>query len=606
MDSDMPEQSIPFGESSQVHDDPSTPPTLSNSSASETPGSAPRLRRAPQAPKPRRVQPTSVPPTIPDELVLNAVVAGLISVAIALLARFFLNISTPAELFGDKLIHFIPLPIFSHLLDLFGHSTKHIYFGGLLLAEAVIMAVAGVVYWRLRVLWLSRSPRLESWLSPQGQPDFREVPVIALVFCLVSLGLVAPLLGAGFFGSEFIGGWTSALLSQLIPDVTFAIAFIVLLRRSATRAASATAAQAALSRRRLLRQIGLGALVIAGGALAWDFITGGAASLFGLGGTSQPPLKLGTVPKHIPPPVPNYGPWTNVPGETPEVTSAADFYYVSKNLASDPSIDSANWQLQVSGLVKSPYGLTYDQLRALPQVQQYHTLECISNVIGGDLISNALFVGVSLADVIQKAGIQNGASDLIFRAADGYSDSLHMSQALNPESLIVYLIDGVPLPQPHGYPARLLIPGLYGMKNGKWITSLEVSSGSYTGYWEQQGWSDEAVVKTMARIDVPLDSDLLLAKTMYIAGIAFAGDRGISRVDVSTDSGQTWNTATLRRPLGNLTWVLWEYSWTPAGSGAYIIVARAVDGLGNVQQPDQEPPLPDGASGYDAISVTVR
>jgi DMSO/TMAO reductase YedYZ molybdopterin-dependent catalytic subunit len=604
MDADMPEQSSSFGESSQAHDNPSTPPTVSNTPESEASG--PRLRRPLQAPKPRRDPPATVPPSVPDELVLNSVVAGLISVAVALLARFLLNISTPAELFGDRLIQLVPLPIFSHVLDLFGHSAKHIYFGGLLLAEAVAVAVAGVVYWRLRTLWLARSPRLESWLAPQGQPNFREVPVIALLFCLVSLGLVAPLLGAGLFGSNFVGGWTNALLSQLIPDITFAVAFIILLRRSATRAASATAAQAAISRRRLFRQIGFGALVIAGGALAWDFITGGAASLFGLGGPSQPPLKLGTVPKHIAPPTPNYGPWTNVPGETPEVTSAANFYYVSKNLASDPSINSANWQLQITGLVENPYSLTYDQLRELPQVQQYHTLECISNVVGGDLISNALFVGVSLADVIQKAGVKNGASDLIFRAADGYSDSLHLSQALNPESLIVYLIDGEPLPQPHGYPARLLIPGLYGMKNGKWITSLEVSSGSYTGYWEQQGWTNEAVVKTMARIDVPLDSDLLLAKPMYIAGVAFAGDRGISRVDVSTDSGQTWNTATLRRPLGNLTWVLWEYSWTPAGSGAHIIAARAVDGQGNVQQPDQAPPLPDGSSGYDAISVTVR
>jgi len=314
---------------------------------------------------------------------------------------------------------------------------------------------------------------------------------------------------------------------------------------------------------------------------------------------------VGTVPKSVEVPTPTYGAWTPVAGLTPEVTSPANFYYVSKNLAGDPQIDNGSWRLQIEGMVKNPYTLSYDQLKTLPQIQQYHTLECISNEVGGNLISNALFVGASLADILQTAGIQTGASDLIFKAADGYSDSLHLSQALDPRSLIVYLIDGVPLPQPHGYPARLLIPGLYGMKNCKWVTSLQVGSGSYTGYWEEQGWSNEAVVNTMTRIDVPQASALLLAKPMFIAGIAYAGDRGISRVDVSTDGGETWNTATLRRPLGNLTWVLWEYPWSPT-SNSYTLVARSVDGQGNVQQPQENPPLPDGSTGYDFIGVTVR
>jgi DMSO/TMAO reductase YedYZ molybdopterin-dependent catalytic subunit len=541
------------------------------------------------------------------ELVQDAVIAGLISVGTALLARFFLNISTPAEIFGDRLTPFIPLPIFEHLLSFFGSNAKHIYFGGLLFVEALVTTAAGVLYWYLRQRLLAHRPRIERWLSPQGQPDFREVPFIVIIFWLVSAGLVAPIIGGGFFGLGSIGGWTNTLVSQIIPDIAFGVTFIILLRRSYLRPATATTQeQAAITRRRLLQLTGLGALVIAGGAVAWDFISGGAANLFGGGNPSQPPLSVGTVPKTVEVPTPSYGAWTPVQGLTPEVTSPANFYYVSKNLAGDPQIDAGSWNLQIGGMVNSPYTLSYDQLQALPQVQQYHTLECISNEVGGNLISNALFVGASLADIVQKAGIQTGASELIFQASDGYSDSLHMSQALNPESLIVYLIDGVPLPQPHGYPARLLIPGLYGMKNCKWVTSLKVGSGSYTGYWEQQGWSSEAVVNTMTRIDVPQASDLLVAKPTYIAGVAFAGDRGISRVDVSTDGGQTWNTATLRRPLGNLTWVLWEYLWNPAGSNQYIIAARSVDGQGNVQQPQENPPLPDGATGYDAIGVTVR
>lgn len=545
---------------------------------------------------------------ISAELVEDCIIAGLTSVGIAVLARLFLNISTPAEIFGDRLTPLIPLPIFERLLSFFGSSAKHIYLIGLLFIEALVAAAAGALYWFLRQRLVASVPQIGRWLSPQGQPDFRETPIIVIFFWLVSAGLIAPIIGGGFLGASLNGGWTTTLLTQLIPDIAFGVTFIALLRRRYLRPALATPQeQTAFARRRLFQLAGIGAMVFAGAAVAWDFISDGTVNLLSGDTPNQPPLKVSAVPKTIEAPTPNYGAWTPVTGLTPEVTSPENFYYVSKNLVSDPQIAAASWSLQIGGMVKAPYTLTFDQLKALPQVQQYHTLECISNEVGGNLISNALFVGASLADILQTAGIETGASELIFQASDGYSDFLHMSQALNPDSLIVYLIDGDPLPQSHGYPARLLIPGLYGMKNCKWVTSLQVGSGSYTGYWEQQGWSNEAVVNTMTRIDVPQASDLLAAaKPTYIAGIAYAGDRGISQVDVSTDGGQTWNIATLRRPLGNLTWTLWEYAWTPPRGASYTIVARSVDGQGNVQQPQENPPLPNGATGYHAVSVTVR
>ena len=140
---------------------------------------------------------------------------------------------------------------------------------------------------------------------------------------------------------------------------------------------------------------------------------------------------------------------------------------------------------------------------------QYHTLECISNVVGGPLMSNGYFTGVRLSDALNAAGIQRLATEMIFNAADGYSDSLHLSQALDERSLIVYLLNGEPLPHLHGYPARLLIPGLDGMKNGKWLTEISLASGPYEGYWEQRGWTPEALVKLTSRIDIPHDGDLL-------------------------------------------------------------------------------------------------
>jgi DMSO/TMAO reductase YedYZ molybdopterin-dependent catalytic subunit len=345
--------------------------------------------------------------------------------------------------------------------------------------------------------------------------------------------------------------------------------------------------------------------VIAGGVLIWEGVSAGLGSVIGLAGRHRPQLSLSNSPAKVTPPTPNYGDWSPIAGQTPEITAAKDFYYVSKNLVSDPSINATQWSLKIAGMVNAPYNLSYDELRALPSVRQYHTLECISNDVGGNLMSNALFTGVRLADVLNKAGIQSGASLVTFRADDDYSDSLHLSQALNPDSLIVYLINGDPLPQAHGYPARLLIPGLYGMKNGKWLTSLTVGSGTYDGYWEQRGWTHEAMVKMTARIDVPSDGDLLTAKPTAIAGVAYSGDKGIAEVDVSVDGGQSWRVATLRRPLGALTWVLWELPWTPS-SGNHIIVARAIDNAGNVQTTAGAPPIPDGASGYDAISVVAH
>ncbi|MDE3230623.1 MAG: molybdopterin-dependent oxidoreductase, partial [Chloroflexota bacterium] len=223
----------------------------------------------------------------------------------------------------------------------------------------------------------------------------------------------------------------------------------------------------------------------------------------------------------------------------------------------------------------------------------------------GNLMSNGYFTGVSLADTLNAAGIQIGATEMVFTAADGYSDSLHLTQALDERSLIVYLLDGQPLPTPHGFPARLLIPGLYGMKNGKWLTSLALASGPYQGYWEQRGWTQEARVKMTSRIDTPHDGDLLVARRTHLAGVAYSGAKGIARVDLSLDGGQTWTSAQLKRPLGALAWTLWQYEWQPT-SGTYTIVARAIDLEGNVQTPALASTLPDGASGYHAISVTVR
>ena len=536
----------------------------------------------------------------------QALIAAALAVGASLLARFILQIMTPAEVYAEALIRFVPLSVFSWLVSTLGPGAKHLFFGITLIGAGIIAAAVGLLYCALRAVVLRRAGKARNE-SAGGRlanaiPTYAEIPLIVALLWLVTAGIFAPLVGGGFFGAGFTEGITGTLLTQLLPDIVFAVAFVWLLRATLLiqPQAGETAAEATrLTRRRLLNR-GLTTVVVAtGAALAWQFIT----SSLGFSMIRRPPLKVSNSPQRIaPPPQPTYGPWTPLNGQTPEVTSAADFYYVSKNLVGDPKVDGKAWKLTITGSVRTPLTLTYDELRALPAVERYHTLECISNEVGGNLMSNALFRGVRLADVLNTAGIQPGANELVFRAADDYSDRLHLSQAMDPNSLIVYDINGSPLPQAHGYPARLLIPGLYGMKNGKWLTSLEVNSGDYLGYWEQRGWTKEAKVKMTSRIDLPSDGAVLATRLTWIAGVAYAADRGISRVEVSTDSGATWHAATLRRPLGALTWVLWQYQWQPT-SGSHVLAVRAIDLDGNVQASTGAPPLPDGASGYHAIQV---
>lgn len=540
------------------------------------------------------------------ETVGPAVVAAAISVLAALALRYVLAVPMPAELFADQATTRIPLPIFETMLITFGTAAKHLYLIGALVAEAALAALGGILYVLARRAFFMRRGASERIAETFGYAD---MIVLALAQIVVSCALLAPVFGAGFFGSDVVGGAPTFILAQLAPDIVFAVSFGMQLRAAARLQSRENGGEwTAVSRRTLLRQSVTAAVTLGGGIALWQALTSGLGALVGASParSTAPSISLNDIPQRItPPPVPVYGPYTAVKGQAPELTSPSDFYYVSKNLAGDPMVQANGWTLSVDGMVNRPYTLTYDQLKALPQVTQYHTLECISNEVGGVLMSNGYFTGVKLADVLNTAGIQQGASEMIFTAADGYSDSLHLSQAIDDRSLIVYLLDGEPLPIPHGFPARLLIPGLYGMKNGKWLTKLSLASGQYNGYWEQRGWTHEAFVKLSSRIDTPLDGDLLTARPTMIAGVAYSGAKGISRVDVSLDGGHSWSAANLKRPLGALTWTLWEQPWTPS-SGQHIIVVRAVDLEGNVQRPQQAAPLPDGSSGYHAITVTTQ
>jgi len=244
-------------------------------------------------------------------------------------------------------------------------------------------------------------------------------------------------------------------------------------------------------------------------------------------------------------------------------------------------------------------------LTLLPAVDVYRTLECISNDIGGDLISNGYWTGVRLADVLDRAGVKPDANALFLASADGFTSSLMLDQARDPSTLLVYGLNGATLPTRHGFPLRLLATGIYGMKNPKWITQIDAVSGTRPGYWQQQGWDERGIIQTMTEVLLPANGATAPAGVVSVGGVAFAGSRGIDRVEVSTDGGSAWAEAELLRSLGPSTWTFWRFAWQPSQAGSYTIVVRATDGLGTLQSSRRTDSFPVGATGYHQVRVRV-
>ncbi len=289
-----------------------------------------------------------------------------------------------------------------------------------------------------------------------------------------------------------------------------------------------------------------------------------------------------------------------------EITPVESFYHVSKNFF-DPSPSPDNWSLAIKGMVTNRYSLTYKQLTAMPATTATIGMMCISNPIGGGLIGNQTWKGVPLADLLKRAKPRANVVDVVLTADDGYTDSIPLSKAMDPNVMLVWEMGGATLTPEHGGPARLLVPGIYGMKHVKWLNTIELVGYDFKGYWQQpeQGWSDPAYVNVMSRIDFPAHA-AMSRKTQVVSGVAFAGDRSIGRVEVSTDGGKTWNEAYLKPPLSSTSWAVWGYEWTPSKVGKYVLQVRATDGKGNLQTPKRTDPYPNGATGYHAVTVQVK
>ena len=292
------------------------------------------------------------------------------------------------------------------------------------------------------------------------------------------------------------------------------------------------------------------------------------------------------------------------PGTRPELTSNDDFYRIDID-SIPPQVDGASWRLELGGLVDHPMSLTLDQLRARPAVSQFVTMQCISNPVGGDLTGTSRWTGLRLKDLMAEAGLQPAATGIAIRSSDGFYETVSLTDAADDRTLLVYEMNGEPLPTGHGFPLRIYIPDRYGMKQPKWITHMEAVDQAQPGYWVERGWSQEARAQTVSVIDtVALDSQSGGPATVPVGGIAWAGARGISKVEVQVDEGP-WASVELRvPPLSPLTWVQWRYDW-PYQAGRHVFRVRAYDTNGAPQVADVSDTFPDGATGYHSMTVTA-
>ncbi len=476
--------------------------------------------------------------------------SGLLAVSLSL-ALQLLGLPGLLQAVAGGLVVFTPGPVFGALIDALQERGRPL----LLLGTAVLLVMVAAAVTALTTR--SRRPRWQSALLG------------AALLWLLTLPLVAA--AEGGLGTSATWAtlleWLVALLPPTLPELA---------RGRRSGAPRRDLLGTPLSRRSFLELLG--------GSL-------GAVSLGYLGvraiAAAPPSPASGSALGRLPAPV----------------TSPQDFYVVSKDLFGPPRISGSSWRLAISGT--RTLTLSLGELFAMPQEGQFQTLECISNPVGGTLISNGSWRGVPLAKLVELAGVPAGTNQLVFTCADGYTESLDLGQGIHPGTLLALGLDGRPLPAEHGYPARILAPGLYGMKNPKWLTGIRFTRGTYAGYWEQQGWNPAALPRTFSRFDFPAAGGQLSAGRRYLlSGVAYAGLRGISQVEVSADGGRSWRRARLEPPLSPYCWTIWSLLWAPA-PGLYQLTVRATDGSSRPQTTRATGSYPEGATGLQQLQVEV-
>jgi DMSO/TMAO reductase YedYZ molybdopterin-dependent catalytic subunit len=475
-------------------------------------------------------------------------------------------------------------------VSLFGTNDKPVLIVGIVLTSILLGALFGVVASR------------RFWLGAAGFGLFGLVGVWAY--------------RRDPFGSTGIG------ITAAVIGVAAGIAALWLLLRIAKPASVATEVAAPAADDGVAA--GDGAIVTAPRATAGrstprrTFIAGaavlgvGAAATAALGRRLRPGNVAESARRRVTIPRPTSGqgaparqPFT-VPGLSPYVTSNDEFYRIDTALLV-PQVDVESWRLNVSGMVDAAFSIDYEELLALESVEQTVTLQCVSNEVGGVLVGNAVWQGVPLEALLDRAGVQDGATQIVGRSLDRWTAGFPTEVARDGRvAMIAYAMNGQPLPSTHGFPARLIVAGLYGYVSAtKWLSEIELTTWEdFDGYWITRGWAKEGPIKTASRIDVPRSGVTVPADRTPVAGVAWAPTRGIERVELQVDDGE-WQRCRLGDVASDNTWVQWLYEWD-AAPGDHVLTVRATDGDGDTQTSEIQAPLPDGATGWHSRRVRVE
>jgi len=503
---------------------------------------------------------------------LAGLIAGIAMTVVMLVLACF-GVATPLAIIGDRLSVFIkPGPFLSIMGRVGGYNhLKQLGVGSTMAGQLFVGALAGAIFGLL----MRRNPQRR--VTAYTMSIFVVLPLAAIAIALW------PVLGTSYIGLPIASGGAVTLigfaLSVLVFERTLVASFHFLTRPEA--GAESGEFTPAIGRRALILG-GLGVLIAGGGV-----------------GLLRRLYRIATF---------SYD-GTQYKGRIVQPITPNDlFYCVTKNVI-DPRVNVDLWHLEVNGLVQNPTTYRFQDLKAFNQVEQETTLMCISNGLDAGLISNAVWKGITLRDLIDPAGPMADARRVRLFGVDNYTDTIPLEKALDPTTILASAMNGVDLPHRHGYPLRAIVPGYFGEKHVKWLTRIELTGEDVKGFYETQGWGPDFMTPTRSRIDAPDHESRFslgqLSGPIEVKGIAFGGDRGVSRVEISDDDGETWTDASIHYAGTKLTWALWTYEWRPDGSDDYTLVVRATDGEGAVQEWEEDRSPFSGVTGFHKIAVHV-
>lgn len=489
---------------------------------------------------------------------LNGVLATAAGLGAGHLVALVAPSSSPVVAVGARAIDLTPGPVKDWAVGTFGTADKTVLVVGAILVTLGLGALVGLV--------ARRSMR-------------------AALVCDIALTLLALLAASAESARETL--W-------ILPGLaTLAVAWWALsvLTRQAARVGPAPQGNGIARRDWLRLVLAVSGVGLLGGALGQVLRRGDGPQAIALPSRPVTPLPAGLE--------------TQVPGLSPFVTPASTFYRIDTALII-PSVDPARWSLSIGGMVDHPFTIGWDELLAMDAVERPVTLECVSNEVGGELIGSARWLGVRTSELLKRAGVQPGADMVLSTSVDNFTVSTPLAALLDErDALIVYEMNGAALLPEHGFPVRLLTPGLYGFVGAtKWLVKMEVTTfAARQAYWTTRGWSDHAPIKPSSRIEVPRDGARVAHGPVKVGGTAWAPGVGVGRVQVRVDRGP-WSDVTLGPDAGIEYWRQWLWSWD-AAPGSHELQVRVIDQDGRPQDETPASPAPNGASGLHTISVEV-